>query len=134
MEFDLDYELVIWDGEPAQITEHSIEALEIILGSNLDDFSVKEIGIHQTKLDKLWKAGLIKKYAAVSSATRPGARWGPDYEGIRRHLSENPEIYRLLQEEARRKFTIVQTDRFRSGKVPSDCRVSHRATKKLGHH
>ncbi|MCK5644074.1 MAG: hypothetical protein KAJ19_24965, partial [Gammaproteobacteria bacterium] len=121
-----------WDGEPAQITERSIEALRTILDSGLDDFCVKEIGVHHTRLDNLWKAGLVKKYASISPTTRPKARWGPDYEGIRRHLSTDPEIYRFLQEAARRKLTIVQTDRFRSGTVLGDCRVPYRGIKKFG--
>ena len=134
MEFDLDYELAEWDGEPAQITERSIEALKTILDSGLDDFCVKEIGIHQGRLDNLWKAGLVRKYASISPTTRPRARWEPDYEGIRRHLSLDPEIHRLLQEKARREQSIVQADRFKSGAVFSDCRVPHRKHEKLGPH
>ena len=132
MEFDLDYELVEWDGKPIQITEYNTGLIKTILGSGSDDFSVKEIGINNMRLEDLWKAGLIKKYASIKTGARPRTRWGPDYEGIWRHLSQDPEIYRLLQKRARRKQSLVQADRFASTKRFSDCRVSHSPPKRSG--
>ena len=133
MEFDLDYEIARWDDEAEPVSERSIEIIKVILKSDLDEFSERQIaglmGAKRTQLGNLWKAGLLKKYEAIRPSTRPGRIYAPDYQVILYALSGDPEIRDLLQERARRQQPIVQADRFRSGYLVNNCRVSRRAPK-----
>jgi len=114
MEFDLDYESVFWDGKQESVSERGIEIIKVILKSDLDEFSERQIanllGVRRVRLERLWKAGLLKKYEAIRSGTRPQAIYAPDYQAILYALSGDPEIRDLLQERARRKQSVIQTD------------------------
>ena len=59
MEFDLDYDEVFYDGEPRLIGEADRRNVKTILRSGLDDFSVKEIGLNNLVLERLWEELLL---------------------------------------------------------------------------
>ena len=129
MEFDLDYEPVSWNSELEPISERGIEIIKVILESDLEEFSERQIadllGVKRVRLERLWKAGLLRKYGAIKPSTQPRRIWAPDYQAILYALSGDPEICSCLQKRARRQQSVVQTDRFQRGGIVSDCRVSH---------
>jgi hypothetical protein len=123
MKIDLDYS----EAHPGLVlppTEKSLallsEIVEKVCNLSLNDFAEAEIRtlLGRKKkidilLDRLWKAGLIRKLEANDPNTRPKAKWTINGRAgaIIRALPGDPEIHRLLQERARRELAHLQADR-----------------------